>query len=755
MQKHKSQQVALSKRIKLLPLESMNEPASIFCDLFYTNVNIIYLFPKEVIDTLLKDKDRIDICALFLACNQQNYEIFSKISIFNNLCLKVDSNFNSLGSLGFIFLQILQASLLHYMDQKDLKAVLGEIKLLRKKGLITFHDERCIIAVFDAYKTKKTKAKVTKNETLSLSGFNYQASSYENLLENIQTLKNILARLPFSESIKFSKIECLQQVSVLGRKDSGKSSLIPLLLFDYVKAHINPVVPTLYKSGKKDITVKYLLKEQIETLSLSPNKDYVSRLKKFDTNEDGATKTISFEDLEDLANSKDGRTSVLDHINIYCEHPFLKIASINMLPSLPTNTLRHLQVDSYIENSEVIIYLISSLEENLQDIKYVLDIIQKATIKQVYIVFTKIDKANLSSQSMKRKLDRFLERIDSKLFIPKTKKAKVLKKLSFHFITINIAYELRSKNISMKEGFDINTSGILKLESELFNSLVNADISNYEVQFLKQILELLKGYIKNPKALTLPSEADIKVLKKNLDSMSANILTATKTLPSRYSSFHTSLKNLKENLYSQFISSLNFALSKRRGTAFNTARLKTSSIESIKVSLQGLMDILTDHFLNNISFNEFKTTLRSLASKFALSPTHKKILTLAEEQIQSIISYESQTSKSIIIADRFAFRLDELLPDNIPWQELKDGEIIKKVKEYFEYYFLILEKNMDLSFSKQIERFESEARFIVSILNATYISFFKDASTKDEGQNLEASLKPFIKELNEINLEHK
>ncbi|PAF50990.1 hypothetical protein BKH43_03805 [Helicobacter sp. 13S00401-1] len=754
MQKHKSQQVALSKKIKLIPLESMNEPTSIFCDLFYINVHIIFLFPKEVIDNLLKDKDKIDICTLFLACNQQNFEIFTKLSVFNNLCLKVDSSFNTLGNLSLIFLQILQASLLHYIEQKDLKAVLSEIKLLRKKGLITFHDERCIIAVFDAYKTKKIKTKVSETKSLSLSGFNYEASSYDNLLANMKRLKVILSKLPFSKDIAFSACECLQQVSILGRKDSGKSSLMPLLLFDYIKTHINPVVPILYKSGKKDINIKYLLKEQIDILSLSPNKDYVSKLKKFDTNKDGTTQSIPLQTLEELVNSKDGRISVLDSISIYSEHPFLKIASINMLPSLPTNTLRHLQADSYIENSEVIIYLINSLEENMQDVKYVLDIVQRTSVRQVFIVFTKIDKANLSSQSMKLKLDNFRELIDSKLFVPKTKKTKILKKLSFHFITINIAHELRSKNIDMKEGFDINTSGILKLESELFNSLVNADISNYELQFLKHILELLKNYEKNQKSLALPSEMELSAVKKLLDSMSLMIVSATNTLPSRYSDFHTSLKNLKENLYSQFISSLNFTLSKRRGTTFNTARLKNSSIEGIKVSLQGLMDILTDHFLNNTSVREFKSALKTL-SKYAFTGVHKKILSLAEELVNNIISYESSTSKSIIIADRFAFRLDELLPDNIPWQELKDGEIVKKVREYFEYYFLILEKNMDLSFAMQIDRFNTEARFIVSVLNATYVAFFESIASKDENTSLESLLKPFTKELNEINLEHK
>ncbi|RDU70713.1 hypothetical protein CQA66_07695 [Helicobacter aurati] len=778
---------------KFLPLQKISPSSKLqtFFNLLYSSSPPEFILRKQPEELLAKHQDYIDniheVYAIILAVNHNNLEIFLKLESFKHICQAFCDTIEQLANKHYgIYLQCLQASVLHSIDTKTTKQILKNMKILRENGIISFHDEKCIQAALSGDSIRKaTENKGSTAATGTIQSFaqsNPNHTLFKEQLTAIAKAKKILHKVPWARTLTFLCDENFtKQILIIGGKKTGKSTLIATLLCNNANAtHLQPLEalsPICYQYGKGYAKIEYFNTQEMQALNTAST-----------IPTDETTQKIKHERIyEEIYQTQ--KIQQVKNITIYHDSDILKYVRLINTPSLIPQALRHLQIYECLIASQNICYLINTEElfstnankHYEYNARVIFRLLTQDNITCVYVIYSQIDKINLTLKKRQTLYNKLFTLIEQKLEGMYAKQ-ELLKKLHFHYLTPGIAYNLRLKNLlSSESGFDMSSSGILELERQLFAHIFESPVQHISIEILKNILNLCKNdYQQNTKLLescqntqqtagkennTLQEQeenpasnsAEIssnsaiqQLLQKNkqaqlneqtrkkiesiLDEIKQNVQLMTEKLPAKYSSFYVSFSNLRDNLYSQFIQSINYEMRKRTG--FSIKRLKNSTIDSIVIGLQSLSEILQNHFLTH---KELHNIAKYLDSKnpnslihFALTQEHQNILNLLSTHFNTFIKDGYSTDSSHIIAEHLSYRLNLILPDNAKKGTISEEAIIKPIKAGFEYYFLLLERNIEELFNKHIAFFSQFMQQALCIIQCILIDYYQDAHISDK-----------------------
>lgn len=753
---------------KYLDIKKQEPTANIriFFNLIYLKSPCEYILTNNPFESLQKAQsenknfDIAECCAILLTCNPQNIEMFVKIPIFSNLCSIFSPRFSELSHHLESYIKCIQASILYYLDSKAIKSILKKIKLLRESGIITFHDEKCIEASLQNNKlAQNNKAKNVTQESSDISFIdsNISKSVFKIQLESILKAKKILKNISWASKLaNICEVELLKNICIVGRRKSGKSTLIATLL--YSKNEHNAILeakaPMQYMYGKSHALIKYMEFSDLKSLQESPlpkvsalfktlQESYNANLK------EGKEKLEINKIYENLYPTQ--KIEIIDHINIFLKSNVLKYVNFINTPSLIPLTFRHLQIYHYVIQSNIIFYMINAdiFMQNAQaqidkDAISIARIINKEHIEHVYIIYTQMDKVGLTLKKRQNIYLKFKNAIFSHLECDEIKKQELLKKILFFYVASSIAYKIRNGvDVSNESGLDLASSGIPSLEKELYNHIFESSIKHFNIKILKNILRLLnKNYFYTNEFLDIKDFINNLAPKyfddvsSNLESLKNLLQDALDKLPTKYSSFYSAFTNLRDNLYSQFIQSLNYEIKNK--SAFNVKRLKISTIESLIVGLQGLSEMLQDNFFNLYEFKAINRLLnpKSPSSFMRLANTseHREILEILYSEFLHITKQNLFDDSNVIVTEHLSNMLDNILPDDITKQEIKEDSVIKPIKESFEYYFLLLERNINMLFNTRISNFNNYIQLTTNIIESMFIKYYKDTTNYENSE---------------------
>ena len=770
--KAKSQDsLSLEVLSKFLPVEE--KPPSPKVQSFF---NLLYSQPpppfvlKDPPESFLKAHydDGADISeslAILLATNQHNLESFLRLPSFKRLLEAFSPNPSLLANKHVLaYLQCLQASILHHIDSRLSKQVLKILRILREAGLISFHNEKCIQAALDidlGIKAPARRARATPSNQSFLQ-FNPAATVFKEQISALSRAKKLLSRISWTVNLGFLCEEGLvKQVVVIGGKKTGKSTLISTMLYDREKPDsrtLESLAPISYRHGKSLALVDFLNQSQLSLLGCQLEGS---------TKEEKTQRLRSNKIYEELYETH--RIHRARHITIYKDNEILKYVNFTNTPSLVPQTFRHLQIYENIVASQVVCYLVDTEAllaagaSKTRSYDYLLRVLVRLLNRDglscIYLIYGQVDKVNLTLRKRKKLHEELSDSIAQRL-----KEAggdpSLLQKIQFHYVAMGAAHKMRINNLtSLDSGFDLASSGILHFEEKLFSHLFDDRVDNLSIKLLKAVLRICHrdfvelSALRSSEALGL-EEAARALHDRRLDSrgrqgeelesiiqeLRQNTQLMVEKLPAKYSSFYISFTNLRDNLYAQFIQSLNYEM--RRRTGFNIRRLKTSTVDSVVVGLQGLSDLLQSHFVNHKELHNiarrFDSSNPDSLKRFARSKEEEDLLDILFSHFDKLIHEGYSADSNNIVAEHLSYRLDLILPDNTKRSSINEESIVKPIQASFEYYFLLLERNIDRLFNKRIELFSSFMQRALDLVESSMLRRYTSLclASKDDYSSL-------------------
>lgn len=736
--------------LALIPHES-NKRVQTFFNLLYVQdppTHILLHNPLQTLKTTQETQsyDIYEASALLLACNNQNIHIFTMIPSFIELCQAFCSRFNMLSTKYYIsYIQCLQASILQSLDSKAVRAIIKHTKILRKHGIISFHDQKCIETAVQIgiIKTQDIQ-NISTTPTNSFIHLSPAKTPLKNQFDAIAKTKKILKKVEWASKLIFlCEEDFTKKVVVLGGQKAGKSTLISTMLYDNKKSieanmPLEAKAPIEYCYGKGFSTITYMHLNDLQSLQESPisevSKIYKDLQETFHDCLKRGNEKIKYEKIYDTCFTNN-KIFIADHIVAPHDYESLQFMRLINTPSLIPQTFRHLQVYNYTEKSDIILYLVSFndihtpfLYEKI--IVMLLRIVNKANVTHIHLVVTHIDRANMTLKKRQNLCQKIQSSIEKQLTCNQKDKQKRLDKLNFHFITAGVAHAIRCHGQSTSEsGFDIATSGILELESALFTHVFATPSTHFYIQLLENILKLCQIQMQSRELDSV--SIDSKEVRTQINHIKSLCQEVLKKLPVQYYSFYDAFANLRDNLYAQFIQALNYEAKTRSN--IDMQKLKTSMIQSIIVGLRELSRILQDYFFGIRELHELTILLQpnntESLSKFAITKPHKKILELIFMQYKNSIQSDFFGNSNAIVAEHLAYRLDILLPNTIKKTDIQEDSVITPLKDSFDYYFLLLERNINTLFHNKINFFHLQLERLEYILESCFIEYYNDSKT--------------------------
>ncbi len=750
-QKH-TQNIAILHDYLALIAQEPNKRVQTFFHLLYVQESPNYILLHSPLQTLKTTQETqafsvYEACSLLLACNEQNIAIFMMIPSFTMLCQAFCSRFHSLHAKYHIhYIQCIQASILHHIDSKAIRAITKHTRTLREQGIIGFHEQKCIETAMQIDLTKVQNAfNNAASKATSFIHLPVAKTPLKNQIDAIVRAKKILKKVTWANKLLFlCEEDFTKKVVVIGGQKTGKSTLIATLLYDGKKSieantPLEAKAPIEYCYGKSLATIEYMHLGDLQSLQESPITNIANSYKQLQqTFHDCLKHGYEKMKYEKLYNScfPNNKINIADHIIVPQNYEILQFMHLINTPSLIPQTFRHLQVYNYTAKSDIVLYLASYNEMNLvflydKIIAVLLRLINKANISHIHFIITHIDRANMTLRKRQNICQKIQTTIEQRLTCQQKEKQQKLEKLTFHFITAGVTHAIRCHGSSTSEsGFDIATSGILELESTLFTHVFGKPLKHFNISLLENILTLchIAPESIQTDSNTTSNQDAVRLQINHIKALSQAIL---KKLPAQYYSFYDAFTNLRDNLYAQFIQALNYE-TKKRGN-IDMQKLKTSMIQSLIVGLRELAQILHKHFFAIREIHEITTLLQpnntqSLAN-FATTKQHKKILELIFMQYKTNIQTDFFGDSNTIVVEHLSYRLDILLPNTIKKTEIQEDSVIVPLKESFDYYFLLLERNINTLFHNKINLFHTQLQQLEYILESCFIEYFNDSKS--------------------------
>lgn len=741
-----------------LVAQESNKRVQTFFQLLYVQEppsHILLQNPMQILR--IEEKEAFDVyeaCAILLACNEQNQETFMKIPSFTMLCSLFSSRFDSLpAKYHQHYIQCLQASILYTIDSKAMRAITKHTKALREHGIIGFHEQKCIETALQIELVKtQTSTIATQSQATSFIHLSPAKTPFKNQLDAIAKAKKILKKVAWASKLSFLCEEDLtKKVTLIGAQKTGKSTLLAAMLYDSEKSAqsntpLEAKAPIEYCYGKSPATLEYFHLSDLQSHQEAPI-EYISNLYKqlqetFHEDLKHGHEKIKYEKIYESCYAND-KIHIINNIIVPQDYEVLQYVRFINTPSLIPPTFRHLQIYNYVAKSDIVCYLANTQDINtphLYDrmVATLLRLINKPIITHIYFIVTHIDKANITIKRRQALCQKIQSALEPSL--PQREKQKLLEKLSFHFITAGVAHAIRCNGVSTSEsGFDIATSGIVELETTLFGHIFSTPTTHFTITMLETILTLCV----RPKE-EIPKDFNENAVRAHIHQVKILCQEILKKLPAQYYSFYDSFANLRDNLYAQFIQALNYETRKRGD--INIQKLKNSIIQSIIVGLRELAQILQSYFFSIQELSELTALLQPNNAQsfmqFAYTKEHKRILELIFKHYRASVQANFFSESNALVAEHLAYRLDILLPNSIKKTDIREDSVITPIKESFDYYFLLLERNINTLFHEKIAVFHTQAERLEWLLEACFVEYYHDlgATTIDDFDGLLAKL---------------
>lgn len=709
-------------------------------------------------------KDINEIYAIILICNEQNIDIFNQMSTFN----KIISTFNLEHYDIKDLIYILQSSILYKFDSSQSEALLNYISILESNNIISSYVRKCIVSTLNTEKKVKEETIESNKDITNFLNFDISKNNFMISLDKIRKVfnvdipklnklldifrkklgfqfdkSNLYSSLKFKNALEFDSIIqdfCTKKILLLGRPKSGKKVLLQTLLcLEANKVIQNNISPVMYVYGsenrvlffeEKDLFfMKSSFDENISNIAQHclENFEREIKLKNIEINTNILLNSILNTDKKNIVK------------NILSRHDkeILKYVALIISPDLPPNVFRHLQIDSYLNHSNIILYLINSNstnEELFADAKNIINILKK-DIENIFVLFTNIDKSKFSMKKIQVINETLVSIIKDRGF----NDVKKLNSIKFHYIASSIAHDLRFNTTQKRfnSGFDLASSGIPGLESELLKCIFDKEITLSDVINREFLESILKSHLQNN-----ASEEEKLINQNTLKQMKIQTKFFLNNAKNKDCNLKSLLANLKDNLCYQLIDSLNFIL-KNKNYKFNLQRLRKTTIGTLVISLQSLLNRLQEQDDKNLKefLNIFNPKISHFCKSFMKYCDCEKVLELGYKNMLSISNNHYKESKGEDVGNAIVSHLRNnlvaVLHDNMSKNDFRDDKKIKFLDSSFEYYFMLIEIKFNELYQVKIDRFNSFAEDFFIILESIF-------STKKEDED---SIKFILKRL--------
>ncbi len=498
-------------------------------------------FSDKIYDIFIEDYEHFcDSSSLLLIVNSQNLEKIIEIEEFK---LIFDGLFVKKAIDRCLILQI-QKRVLVFLDEignKELNQTLKEnFEILRKEGIITYYVSRRLIGLIALIKEHKAK-----EQKIELKTAKYDENHYKNSLHVLQAAienlkmcveQNYLKRLnAIDEKLKNERFS----IGVTGVINAGKSTMLNALLKEEILG--TSVIPetanlTILKYSKNRYAkVNFWNKKEFGKIENSAKQ--VERIKKFiDETKDNFKETLSeyiqeksrFEEIkiEDLslytsAEKSSKKCNLVKSVELYSDLEFLKDGvQIVDTPGLDDPIIQREEITlGYISECDLMIHLMNvNQSATKKDVDFIIDSITYQNIARLLIVITRVD--TVSSKELNEAIKYTKKSIELRL--KEQNRAhnlnEIISKIEFIPLSGKMALYLRTgrQELAKKDGYDLEKSGILKLEEYLNKTLFgsNSQKANLIIKSNKgdilSIVEQTKSLVKEEKSLLGKSSLEIK-----------------------------------------------------------------------------------------------------------------------------------------------------------------------------------------------------------------------------------------------------
>ncbi|MDX1809563.1 MAG: dynamin family protein [Sulfurospirillaceae bacterium] len=537
--------------------------------------------------------DFCDSCSILFIISSENLDKITQIEefklLFDGLLADVDANKKT----------ILQAQkeTLRFIDELGDLSLNTQIKsrfeILRKEGIISYYVSRRLIGLFELIKENKPEItnivikEAKKDDLFYKNSLNILNTSIENLKNCIQNDYFVERLDSCTDKLKEEKLS----IGITGVMNAGKSTMLNAILGEEVLG--TSVVPetanlTILKYSKnKYAKVHYWTKNEFDKISSnakdSPSiEKFVSETKSHFENDldkfitdDGKSEEISIEDLHLFTSAKESnkKCNLVKSVELYSDLSFLQDGvEIVDTPGLDDPIIQREEITlQYTLDCDLMVHLMNvNQSATKKDVDFIIDAIIYQNIARLLIVITRIDtvseeeleevveytkrsiKQRLEEQNKSAQLKMILEKID---FIPISGKMALLHKLG-------------KSDIALENGYDLERTGILKIENYLNQVLfgeesikANLIIQSNLIEIMSVLLESEKNFEDEIEFLSKSKEeiqkefeehkkhktqllTNLDSIKKNIDESKLELTSYFKTLEKYSQDSLTRLKNI-------------------------------------------------------------------------------------------------------------------------------------------------------------------------------------------------------------------
>ncbi len=651
-----------------------------------------------------RDEDFLEFASIILSVNLNNYEKYFALQSFKDMCLKFGKN----EPKNVKDIKNLQNSLLLSLSLKNLPTIKANLNLLENEKIISHKEEQKIVSLLELILQDEEEQETQKKE---IKSYQDSVSFFENIIKDLSKISTQQSFLKNLEKLKNQLKNQTFSIGITGVLNAGKSTMLNALLGKEVLGTSN--IPetanlSILKYGKNSqCKVNFWNNQEWEEIEKSASQ--LAQMQKFvndtksyfkgDLSEfiQNETKSIQTDttNLHSYTSAKNPTCNLVKSVELYEDLEFLKNGvEIVDTPGLDDPVVQREEITKYyLCNCDVLIHLMNVNQSATQkDIDFIIHSLTYGHITRLLIVLTRID--TISENELKEVEEYTKNSIKNRL-IELNNEAKfnsILQKIEFLPIAGKMAllHRIGKQNDALKAGYDLDKTGILKLEGYLADVLFGSDneknkllikslytqissltkaqkeLISYEFESLNKDDSTLKAEFEKTKNLNSKNLKDIELLEQKISGIKQNLENYLITLNNL---LQTKLLNLKTILTQRIYDDVSYELRK------NSKKPKTSRLNVIIETTvkDGIVDILRDYRyefekrmqkemeqvsntqLMNQNFNSKEFFDTNFKGSFL-----SKNYDLTQSKVANALN---KTKKSTL--DEFAVSLDEIFKDTI------------------------------------------------------------------------------------------
>ena len=521
-----------------------------------------------------------DSCSILLIANSENFEKLIDIKEFK---LIFNAIFKDMPIDKSLILQT-QKSVLAFilnLGNPDLNTILKQkFEILRKEGVITYYISRRLIGLFGLMKAKNKK-KLDLKLKKSRDGDNFYKNSKNILLTGIENSKICIEIDDYIHKLEQLKEKLDNEkfsIGITGIINAGKSTMLNSLLKEEILG--TSVIPetanlTILKYSKERFAkVNFWNKTEFSKIEKSAQEN--KNIQKFidDTRtvfkttmseyikEKGRSDIVKIEDLANFTSAKKSnkKCNLVKSVELYSDLEFLKDGvEIVDTPGLDDPIIQREEITrKYVSECDLMVHLMNvNQSATKKDVDFIIDSIVYQNIARLLIVITRIDTVSkeeleevieytkrsigdrLKEQNKSHKLKSIIEKLD---FIPISGKAAL-------YLKINKEDEAK------KMGYNLENSGILRVEEYLSNVLFGAESEKANLIIQSNSSDLLailtgqKNIFEKEKLLLNKSTIEIKQEYQSYKEKRENIISILTKIKKSIEEQEVELKKYFKILY--------------------------------------------------------------------------------------------------------------------------------------------------------------------------------------------------------------